>query len=100
MMLSLRKVKSSSINEVASPPPDESPAIVIFEAGTGAWKEFGGGDKSERYATNASRSAAGKICCGARRYRTDRQQPPLCFAKFEVVILCVAGSMRLSCLSS
>jgi hypothetical protein len=94
-MFNFRNVRSNSINEAASPAPDESPAIVILEAGTGSWKDVRGGESSDKYAISASRRADGKTCCGARRYRTDRQRPPLCFAKLDVVIRWVAGSMRL-----
>lgn len=42
-----------SVNRVCNrqktkPPPAESPAKTILEAGTGSWKEPGGGERSVR----------------------------------------------------
>ena len=52
-------VKRRRSKEVARQAPEESPAIMMRDAGTGSWKDSGGGEISERYATRASRRAAG-----------------------------------------
>ena len=54
--------RSSCRRERHRLPPAESPAKTIFEAGTGAWMEEGGGESSDRYAVRASMRAEGKGC--------------------------------------
>ena len=62
-----RMVRRSRSKEAARQAPEESPAMIMREAGTGVWKAFGGGERRERYATRASRRAAGKVLWGERR---------------------------------